>query len=107
METYNQDMKRDRIENAIIEQKKRMKRFNHLLKEMNQSSGKNSSFTNLVEYNEIKKPDKNSIIIDNIDERIHYLENNVQKLNKNEYKHREATHEKKKTCYLKKEFVKK
>lgn len=106
METYKQDIKRHKIENAIVEQQKRMKRFNRLLHEMNQSGGKNSSLNNLVEYNQINTSNNKSIILDNINKHIHYLENNIQNLHKNGYKCKEAKHEKNRLVTLKKNLSK-
>ena len=109
MDTYNQDRKRDKIENAIIEQNQRMKRFNHLLKEMNQLGGNNSSFNTFVHYNEmnnLKSSTNKSRTVNNINEQIQYLETNIQKLHKNEYKCREATHEKKRLINLKNNLLK-
>lgn len=111
METYHQDIKRNKIEKELVEQKNRIRRFNHLVHEMNQSGGNyNSSFNNLVtgiELNNLKSSSDQSRLMENINEQIQYIEINIQKLPKNDYKKREAIQEKKRLVKLKNILLKK
>ena len=69
MNTFNHDTNISKINKELLQQKKRLKRFNQLVQEMKQYGGKNNSLNNFVtnmEMNNLHSSNERTTLIDNI-----------------------------------------